>query len=424
MGGDGSKGDPGTDSTPLPPVITQPAPPITPSVPRVSLEQLLTVGLSLFLGLFLTDAVISSLDDSLIVFLNIHGLSTLRGLIFSTATVFSAIVYVAIGLTPMVPKRYFLPLTLFNPIASLVVIFLSIYSFGQLHWVAWGISLCQLIFGLAVLYALRGGFDFHWPLVPTLRLKVQRFSWRNLVGFLLANIFIFLPALVIYLVVCAAVAVDHFSDGFMALRPQGIVVQAREYVRDGKTIHLYPMAHIGDAGFYHRLSKSFPTNALILMEGVSDNRGLLTNKISYQRAAESLGLAEQQTEFAPKGESVRADVDVEAFSQETIDLLNLVMQMHTKEVTPEIILNVMQFSPPPGYEQKLAKDLIEKRNQRLVQEIQSRLPAWEHIVVPWGAAHMPGIARELQKLGFTPQKTEDHVAIEFGSKNKPQPEGR
>src|SRR5208282_3550763 len=88
------------------------------------------------------------------------------------------------------------------------------------------------------------------------------FSWRNLSVFLLANVFVLLPAVVFYLVVCAALAVDHFSEGFVALRPGGLTVQARKYVRnDGKTIQLFPMSHIADAAFYQKVSQSFPTNS-------------------------------------------------------------------------------------------------------------------------------------------------------------------
>jgi len=57
------------------------------------------------------------------------------------------------------------------------------------------------------------------------------------------------------------------------------------------------MAHIGEAAFYHQLSRSFPANSVVLMEGITDNRNLLTNVITYQRMATSLGVAEQEKEL-------------------------------------------------------------------------------------------------------------------------------
>ena len=118
--------------------------------------------------------------------------------------------------------------------------------------------------------------------------------------FVLVNVFVLLPAVMVYVFLCAALAVDHFSEGFMALRPNGFSVQVRKYVRnDGKTIELFPMAHVADARFYQKVSQTFPTNSIILMEGVTDQKHLLTNEVNYARMAKALGLAEQQEEFEP-----------------------------------------------------------------------------------------------------------------------------
>jgi hypothetical protein len=338
------------------------------------------------------------------------------------------VIYGLMGLTPMIPKRLFLPLTLFNPFAGLIVVPCSIYFYGRIQQVAWGISCCQVIVGLGILYWVSGGFKFRWPLIAEKRLEARRFSWRNLSLFLLANVFVLLPAVLVYLVVCAALAVDHFSEGFVALRPEGLTVQVRKYVRnDGKTIQLVPMSHVGEPDFYRKLSQSFPTNSIILMEGVTDHRNLLTNKISYQRMAASLGVAEQVKEFKPsRGEMVRADVDVEQFTTNTIDLLNLVMLIHSKGVNAGNVLQLMQFSPP-HFEEELFEDLLRKRNRHLLEEIHARLSQSENIIVPWGAAHMPEIAKEIQKSGFRVDETQEYVAIRFRSarnESKSAGEGR
>jgi hypothetical protein len=151
------------------------------------------------------------------------------------------------------------------------------------------------------------------------------------------------------------------------------------------------------------------------MEGVTDDRNLLTNKITYRRMAASLGVAEQQEEFRPRGELVRADVDVEQFAASTIDFLNAVMLIQSKGLNAETVLALMQYSPPPHFEEHLFDDLLHKRNRHLVEEIRARLPQTEHITVPWGAAHMPEIAREIEKSGFHLIETREHVAIRFRS---------
>jgi hypothetical protein len=233
----------------------------------------------------------------------------------------------------------------------------------------------------------------------------------------LGNVFVLLPGAVIYLFVCTALAVDHFSEGFVALRPGGVTVQSRKYIRDdGKTVQLFPMSHVAERSFYRTLSESFTTNSIILMEGVTDEKGLLTNRISYKRMAKSLGVAEQQEEFRPiQGEIVRADVDVEQFTTNTIGFLNLIMLVHSKGLNPAILVQVIQFSPSPDFEQQLFDDLLRKRNRHLVKELRSRLSQSEKFVVPWGAAHMPEIAREIQKLGFRLEETRDFSVIRFRS---------
>ena len=333
------------------------------------------------------------------------------------AIIVALLVYGLMGLTPMIPKRLFLPVTLFNPAAMLAMVPCSIYFYGQLLQVIWVFAMVQVIFGLGMLYCVQGGFKFRWPLVVGSQLEARGFRWRNLIVFLLANVFGLLPAIMIYLAVCASAAVGHFSEGFLALRPEGLMSQGRKYVRhDGKTIQLVPMSHIGDPDFYRKLSGSFPSNSIILMEGVTDHRHLLTNKVSYQRMAASLGVAEQAEEFEPiQGEMVRADVDLEQFSKNTIDFLNLVMLVHAKGLTAENILNLTQHPPPPGFETQLFDDLLHKRNRHLLKEINTRLAQSEMLIVPWGAAHMPEIAQEIQKAGFRLDSTQEYMVIRFRS---------
>lgn len=380
----------------------------------------LAILLSVFLGVFLADGLVSLIDDSLIVFLDIHALSLLRALVFCLALIAAVLVYGLTGVIPSIPKRPFLPLALFNLMAGILMIPVMIYFYHRIAQAAWIVSVCQVALGLGVLFWLQGGIKFRWPLVPSGRLTGRGFSWGHLTIFLIVNVFVLLPAAIGYCVYCAALAINHFSDGFLTLRPAGLTVQARTYVRNpGETIQLYPMAHVADSAFYAKLSQSFPTNSIILMEGVSDEQDLLTNKITYKRMAQSLGVAEQQKEFRPsRGKMVRADVDVEQFTPGTLDALNLAMLFHLKGMTPEVVAKFSQFSPPPHFEEQLMDDLIHKRNQHLLGEIFSRLSESENIIVPWGVAHMPEIARELKKAGFRLDKTQDYVAIRFGKSNQ------
>lgn len=405
-----------------PPLIVAP-PPLPPGQRSGTVRQVLAVLLSLCLGLFLADAVVSLLDDSLILLLGTHLFTMIRMVVWLVASLVALVVYGLIGLTPMIPKRLFLPIVLFNLVVSLLPIPLAIYFYGRLEQLVWVISLCQVVFGLGMLYWALGGLKLRWPLVQESQLGSRGFSWLNLSGFLLVNVCVLLPAVVVYLVVCAALAVGHFSEGFLALRPSGLAVQVREYVRhDGKRVHLVPMAHIGEADFYQKLSQSFPTNSLVLMEGVTDQSNLLTNKVTYKRMATSLGLAEQHEEFNPvRVEMVMADIDIKEFTADTIGFLNLMMLFHAKGVTADAVLKVLRFTPPPHFDERLWDDLLRKRNQHLLGELQSRLSDSETLIVPWGVAHMPGIAEGIQAAGFRLAETREYTVIRFrppGSRGK------
>lgn len=373
--------------------------------------------LSLAFVLFAGDALISLLDSSVAVLSGSHPFNTLNGLLFFCATASGLVVYALMAFTGRIPKRWFLPIALFNVGAMLAVLPVMIYAYHRTELFGWLLSLCQVGLAVAVFPRLRGGWSLSWPLVAQERLQGRGFSWSNLSLFLLVNVLVVFPGALAYLGLCTALALGHFSEGFLTLHPSGLTVQSRKYVRwDGKTVQLVPMAHVGDPGFYRKVTSSFPTNALVLMEGVTDERHLLTNSIAYHRMAKSLHLAEQQTEFKPvRSQMVWADLDVAEFSSNTIGFLNLAMLLHSKGLNSDTLMKFAQFSPPPGFEEQLLEDVLHKRNRRLLQELQTQLPDSEHLVVPWGVAHMPQLAHDLQKLGFKLAETRDYQVIHFGS---------
>jgi hypothetical protein len=379
------------------------------------MKKLLFILLSLCLGLFLAGGAVSVVDDSLVLLFGLHLLTMTSLILTFIAMLMAMLVYGLMGLTPMIPKRVFLPITLFYVAALLVVFPTLIYCYDRMVQIDWILSFCQVILGLGLLWWLQGGLKFRWPIIEDKHLGDRRFSWRNLSVFLLVNIIGALPVIVIYTAVCATLAVNHFSGGFLALHPGGMTVQVRKYVRnDGKTILLIPMAHVAEADFYRKVSQSFPSNSIILMEGVTDRQHLITTGTSYKRMARALHMAEQHEEFAPsRGEMVQADVDVEQFSTNTIGFLNLVMLVHSKGITPETVQKALQYSPPPDFQKQVFGDLLRKRNRHLWAEIQARLPQSENIIVPWGVAHMPEIAAEIQKSGFRLDESREYSVIKF-----------
>ena len=193
----------------IPPII---APCQKPS----SLRPILSVLLSLCLGLFLTDGIISLIDDSFNLLWGGHPLSLIRVIVCLISSVLVIVVYGLMGLTPLIPKRFFLPLALFYLVSQLIVLLLMIYFYNRLPLIVWLTSAGQVILGLGMLYWLIGSLKPRWPLVNGNQLGTKKLSWVNLTFFLLLNIFALLPAVVGYLGFCTVLAVGHFSDGFMA----------------------------------------------------------------------------------------------------------------------------------------------------------------------------------------------------------------
>jgi hypothetical protein len=406
--------------SPLPPVnealSSNDAPPPLPTAAPRSSKQFISLLLSLFVGIFLVDAVVSLLDDSLILFFDSHALTGIRSVQSLLGLLMALLVYGLMGLTPQIPKRLFLPLALFNPLAGLIVVPFLIYAFGRIQQVSWAISFYQVLLGLCVLYLLNRRKKLGWPLIAEDQIQGPFFSLRNVSVFLLVNLFVLVPAVMVYLAVCASLAVNHYSDGFLALRPEGLTVQVRKYVRpDGKTIQLVPMAHIGETSFYRELAQSFPTNSTVLMEGVTDTGNLLTNKISYEKIATSIGVSEQQKEFRPRGQVVMADVDVGQFQQGTIDFLNLVMRVQAKGMNEHTMDEMMGHAAAPRFQEQFFEDVLRKRNQHLLKKIETQLLKSNDLIVPWGAAHMPEIAQGILKAGFRVSETREAVAIRFRS---------
>jgi len=173
-------------------------PPLIPSPPPLPTRQpwlrpFLSILLSVCLGLFLADGLFSVLDNSLALGFGTHLLAGMRGTISFCAFFVGMLVYATMGLTPAIPKRVFLPLSLFSPAALLAFLPISIYFYRGVQRIGLVVSLFQVLLGLGVLFWLAGGLRFRWPLVKEPALKTKLFSWGNLAGFLLVNIFVLLP---------------------------------------------------------------------------------------------------------------------------------------------------------------------------------------------------------------------------------------
>jgi hypothetical protein len=370
--------------------------------------------LSLALALFLAVGVLGFLDDSLLL-MDRRELSGFRALMVLLMLPAGVLLYLMIALCPRIPKKTFIPVALFIPVTSVAVLPLLVYFHEWFLWIGWAVSLIHVLLGIALIRRHRRGGNIRWPFIDDPQLTGQGFRWTHFGAVAGAGALAIVPALVGGVLASATLAVDHFSAGFVALKPSGISMQVRTYVRDdGRSVLLVPMSHVGEPDFYQNLAASFPDDAVVLMEGVSDERKLFTPTRGYSKMAEAIGVVEQQQAFKPKGRLVAADVDMSEFSPATIELLKNAMLIHSKGITEETMPLLMKPTPK-GLEKQLMDDILTKRNQHVLRVLHDHLPHAEQIVVPWGAAHMPGIAREIERSGFRLGETRDYLAIRFGS---------
>ena len=399
-----------------PPILTHlpPKPAGSPS----SWRKLVAILLSLFLGLFLASGLASALDDSCVLLTGKHLFAAIDGILTLLTLLTTILVYGLMGLSPVMPKRIVLPLITFIALSLLTSPLAAIFYYQSIVQYDLIVSCLAVVLSVAMLCRLQRGWKLRWPVVADKYLGTRAFSWLNLSLFVLLNLFVLLPVVAVYMGSCASLAVSRFTDGFMSLRPAGVVVQARKYTRDdGKTILLFPMSHIADSSFYRSVMQTVSSNSVVLLEGITDKSNLLTHGISYKRAANSLHLAEQHEDFKlQQGELVRADVDVSQFSSNTLALLNIIALVHVEGVNAHTISLLMGYTPTEDVEQQLLDDILLRRNQHLLEVLRARLPDANDFIIPWGAAHMAGISREIQKSGFHLVATHDFVAIHFGGK--------
>ena len=65
-----------------------------------------------------------------------------------------------------------------------------------------------------------------------------------------------------------------------------------------------------------------------------------------------------------------------------------------------MLLQKYLFMPDPDMN-VLREDLLTKRNRRVTDCIAECVQTFDHVVVPWGAMHMPGIERTILEQGAT-----------------------
>ncbi len=357
---------------------------------------------------------------------------------FSTIllNLYSLLVFSLLGVDRRLPKRIFLPMTLYVFWASLGLWPLL----GQVPFGFKGVVVAcgQLVIAGLVLLVLRRSYGS--LLLPEEIFRQPRFSWANTLIFSVVNVLLLPVLLVFSLLATADLYLESQTAGFMRLSPIGAYASERRYRYGGKEVRLVAMMHIARPGYYQELVASLPAKGtIVLAEGVSDRDSLLKNKFSYERLAGLAGLRSQETmrlegnildlddlkltdgvaRDETKPDIVQADLDVNLFAPGTVEFLNVIGQtlLSGKPLEQGIVayFEWVQAHAGSGVLEGVWEDILERRNAVVIDTLWRSLDRYDTIIVPWGGMHMPGIEKAMLKGGFVPAEDKERLLFSFST---------
>jgi hypothetical protein len=392
---------------------------------------------NLFLILFCLDGSLSLLDEIVSLIDPAAFLTELRGSVAATVLLAACLLYLCLGIDRRLPKRVFLPLIAFVILCPLAGWFFPPLA-GSLIF-----GLLSAVAQLALLTVPLSRFrrtGVHSLTMPPEVFAGPVFSLRNILTFGGVNLTVVPLVLAMYALAAVNASMAEYTAGYMRLGPGGLAMTERVFQRGDRTIRLAAMIHVGDKEYYDALAGSVARGrTIVLAEGVTDDDNLLQNRLDYDKMAGFLGLTSQETMQFPgrtieaedldapspaseKSQSqpdiLQADVDVSTFRPPTILLLDtMAKQMResssflqgfralnawaAKNITPEMYDTIMD-------------DILQRRNQTVIQHLGKALERYDTIVIPWGALHMKGIEEAVRKRGFVLKEERQRVSIDFG----------
>lgn len=394
---------------------------------------------NLFLILFCADGSLSFLDEIVSFIDPAAFLTDIRNSIANLVILLACLLYLCLSIDRRLPKRVFLPLIAFAIICPLAGWFFPVLAGSKIF------SLLSAIAQLALLSVPLSRFRrgaAHSLTMPPAAFAGPMFSLRNTLTFGAVNLLVVPLVVLMYLFATVNAYMDDYTAGYMRLGPGGLSMTERVFKRDGRTIRLAAMIHVGDKEYYEDLADSVvPGRTIVLAEGVTDDENLLRNRLDYGKVGGFLGLTSQDTmqiagrsieadelEKVPpvknsgkkeqdEPDILRADVDVSAFRPPTILVLDTMakqLQENSSLMKGLRTLNTWAVkNVTPEMNDIIMDDILTRRNQEVVRYLAKALERYDTIVIPWGALHMKGIEEEVRKRGFTLKEERQRVSIDF-----------
>lgn len=334
------------------------------------------------------------------------------------------VLYVLLGVSPRLPGRFLLPAIAAVAWRAVAGLPLPLYL---------GSGTVEAVLAVAEVAAASLGLARVRPPSGEAAARRPRFSGRRAAGFVAANLLVVLPGAALYLFLCARAAAAQLTGGFVRLGVRGLYTEERVYARGDDRVYLIGMVHVGDPSFYRAVAEAVPDDrVLVLAEGATDREGLLRGDFSYGRLADELGLESQEGFRFPPGRAVveDADVDVSRFGPATLELLRAAGRVLGSRDPADAFAAWNRFAEVagrPGVAEAARRDLLELRNRVLLEHLAEGLNRFDRVLVPWGAAHMPGVEAGVLDRGFRRVRTRELRVVAFpalpGLGGAPEPEG-
>ncbi len=346
--------------------------------------------------------------------------------------------------TELVPKRIVLPMLGY----LWAGVYISLWPFPAdvVPWISGSANVFQLLLGAFLAWQFRSpGRTWKAPFAAR---EGQFFRWQyTVIGWFTLQVASLVALVAIFFEVSALISAT--TGGYVRLRPNGLYLVERQFKEGDREVRLSGMMHIATEDFYDEvLPKADPKHpSVVLLEGVTDDKNLLDdNHLDYTRVARLFQLtAQSESSFSRRAyararlhdhpeekatsdieewgddnfashEYRHADVDISNLRPKTIAYIITLSRLMEAPTWRDILVELQNPTSPINDSDAQAQvwdDILHARNRRLIAEIQSALPNFQRIIVPWGAAHLSEIERWLKGQHFVQSGEVERRALKF-----------
>ena len=364
---------------------------------------------NLFVAAYLLDGGLSLLDGAL-HFVGLAGLHAAREWVAAVVFYAAPVLLLVSLVSSQLPARLLAPL-------ALGVLWLNLGALPVAGWLPANLrdvalSGVQLALAAPTLLWLRsrGAWRFEARILPPPRPRRALLA----AGLLALG----LPVLAAGLLLAGGIVLtERATAGFVSFGWSGVRFDERHYAHGDREVQLVGMGHIGRRGVYDALlARPDDKPTVILAEGVTDEHRLLPSAGHQQAMALALGLDAQPPPEEMIGtddadDSVpaaapaieNADLDVSAFRPSTLDFLRLAFRIDadpSDRAARRRLEALVRRGDAHALYRSIAEDVLDKRNQHLLERIDAALPRYARVVVPWGVLHLADIEAGLFERGF------------------------